>query len=236
MNKCNIVTREYFSTHFITPMQMSIGHRVYWNGKDALNNNLRILKKNEHGICYTSKDNSSIVLRYKKSKPLSMLSTLIHEYAHALLHSYRDLDEVLHPCVEEYEAETVCKNVLAFFDIQSKQVNESVDFYLKQCKNLNLLHEIKSNREFFTMQACNMIIDALHGKEKVIKKIYQIENNNFNYKVECPVCLNKWYFREKSIFIKEIMNYHCPHCGEDKTSGKLMVHTLEEKDKSVSCI
>ena len=76
------------------------------------------------------------------------------------------------------------------------------------------------------------IINALKDSKEFIDKIHEIENSNLGYQVKCPLCLNEWHFSEKSIYIKELYNYHCPYCGEDKTSGRLIIYKVQ-KNKSI---
>lgn len=228
-----IISRESFSEYIISPLKNVFGGEVYWNGKDVLNKNLKLLKNNQQGACYFTENSSFIILKYKPTKPLSMLSTLMHEYAHMLLHSYRNPnDDKLKHCIEEFEAEMISKSVLNAFGVQSKELDKSLNGYLKQCDNNDILHRKCLGRDSLLSQLCIKIINALKDSKEFIDKIHEIENSNLGYQVKCPLCLNEWHFSEKSIYIKELYNYHCPYCGEDKTSGRLIIYKVQ-KNKSI---
>ena len=58
-----IISRESFSEYIISPLKNVFGGEVYWNGKDVLNKNLKLLKNNQQGACYFTENSSFIILK-----------------------------------------------------------------------------------------------------------------------------------------------------------------------------
>lgn len=107
--KMEILTKKEFTQEFVKTLQNYFGYAYFWNGKESQEYGLNC--NGLLGCSYTNREDRAIVMTFKKDKPLSMLSTLIHETAHSFLHHKTKIDTT----EGEIEAETVAKKVFKIF-------------------------------------------------------------------------------------------------------------------------
>ena len=214
----NTMTKRKFHDNFMSLLSEELGIKSYFNSSKLIEIGIKPITDNSLGECHSWKDDTPVVIKYRKGKEREMLGTLIHEYAHAILHKKNK--ELSQP-IREIEAETVAQNVLRHFSITDVTV-DYIDEQKSKCSKIELEEYKNMNRE---------IISILEIKKNMIKNLSnepdkpRLRISQYKYGIMCPCCNNiiASYKRMSRIISKNGKGYYCMDCGKDETLDKLIV-------------
>lgn len=220
------MTRKEFETAFIIPLKKEFGYECYWNGRHLVDKGIgQIEERDTVGRCCSALEGRPIILKYRKNRVMEMISTLIHEYVHAELHYYESGLQDIEVNLEEYEAERLSYEVLSHFSANVRKPR-TIDYYYNQSDESQLVEYKSLNRETLLKDFLNRAINALNHEALLLKSIYNNNNPNYKYKVECPLCNRSWHYARKSEIIKQNgKGFMCSFCEED-SYDKLIVYHL----------
>lgn len=217
------LNQEQFRCLFMTPLENAFGFRAYWNGKESKENGFRFTG-DYMGMSYTSLPEAPVVIRFLENQQ-GVVRTLVHEYAHSLLHRKGTDGFDLHTHAKEIEAETVAKEVVIRLGVEyrndwyiphHKQKYEALKGYSYTCRDE--VYDIIPS-----------IVDALWNVREHIKALPDKEEKEkrkrqTKYIVLCPCCSFQWnYKRRAKIIDKDGRGYWCKDCGKEKTYNRLKV-------------
>lgn len=220
------ITKQEFHDNFMVLLSEKLGYKSYFNSKNLINLEIKPILSDILGTCYLSRPGKPIVIKYRKGLQKEMLGTLIHEYAHAILHGEEKVD--FNNYLKEVEAETVAQNVLKYFSIDNI-TPDYIDSYKKKVSESELNNYYKMQRNYLVEKLSNEIIEILKVKYSLIEKL---SNNNsisrtkevYKYNVICPCCTHVFKYKRKAEIIKKnAKGYWCSRCGKEKTYNKLTV-------------
>ena len=164
-------------------------------------------------------------MKYRKARDVEMLSTLIHEYAHAELHVYDNKELELPRNLEEYEAELVSFKVLKHFKVDIDKAKYIEHEYRKSSKD-EINKYLSMERDCYLDCFVDRVINALSCNVKYINNIEDNNGNLYKYKVECPLCNHQWFYTRATKIIKNnAKNYSCGYCKK-KSLDKLIVSKI----------
>lgn len=220
------MTRKEFENAFMIPLQKEFGYISYWNSKELKSKNLNpISDSNVVGVCYTEREGRPIILRYRKDRVAEMLSTLIHEYAHAYLHCYGEDDEKLSSKIEEFEANKASFEVLNHFNINVENEKE-IKYYYNKSSKMDKINYENLKRDWMLIDFKNRAVRAIEHNKSLLEIVSVNKNPIYKYKVECQLCKTSWRYTRKTKIIREnAEGYLCSLCGQ-KSLGQLIVCNL----------
>lgn len=224
-----VITKKEFHDWFVTPIEQHFNIKCYWNGKKVEEVGLNQLKSNLAGICYTSKYDTPIIIKYFKDRSVSMFRTLIHEYAHAKLHVIGTVGNSFSCNIKEIEAETVAK--LVFLELKMDYTNYTyyIRKYEKKCSRQELLgYYEREDRKVLINKLVEEIIGIYKPMNKKLsylsyKPKLKNNHNGYKYEISCPCCNQVWKYKKSNAKIVKSkgMGFYCKKCGREKTLNKL---------------
>lgn len=229
----NKLTRDEFRKVFIQPLEYAFGYKTYWSGKESESAGLNKINGNYHGRSFTSRINAPIVISLRANQQ-DTLRTLIHEYAHSILHRIGTEGRKLISAEKEIEAETVAKTVIENLGLtytNTWYIPYYQEKYIKKIGKKYIMSDLRKRTIDSVISKITKVMvptsetaKGLIGKEEIIKK--NNARNPYKYEVCCPTCTNSWKYKSKGKTVKNAHKYFCTSCGKEKTLGKFIVKEL----------
>lgn len=223
------LNRKEFRRIFIQPLEKYFGYETFWSGKESERAGLGKVTGKSNGFCFINLTDAPIVISLRSNQQ-DTLRTLVHEYAHSILHRVGTEGHFLDKAEKEIEAETVAKYVILNLGLEYTNdlyipIFESM-FTKKTGKN----YTMSCSRRNLVNNAIFDITEALkHTKDMALNLIgkgeVQVKKSSYKYEVCCPTCNNSWKYKTKGKTVKNAHNYFCLSCGRG-TKGKFIVKEL----------
>ena len=229
------LTREEFRKIFITPLERAFDFKTYFSGKESEGVGLGKISGNYYGWSFTTRKNAPIVISFRPNQQ-DTLRTLVHEYAHSILHRVGTEGRKLNKAEKELEAETVAKLVTEGLGLVYTNKWYLPHYETKYFKKTGKKYQVTSERKVLIEQTVKLLLNALKGTEKIATNLMGKEEADkkrksaqarsvYKYEVCCPTCTNSWKYKSKGKTVKNAHKYYCNSCGT-KTLGKFIVKEL----------
>lgn len=228
MKEKKVLSRDEFRKAFIEPLENKFKFKVYWNSKELIHIGLKPTEKRGASYCYT--EGYPIVMRYTKNN-LDMLNTLIHEYGHSYLHNKsEEFGDSLSRHMQEYEAESVAKEVFNLLDLEYSE-EKYISKHYNKCSSYEIFKCNQAKRYDLIKSLAKEIADLLFPKLNLIKELNAHSNKAkepFKYQVYCKSCnkIISKYKRKSKIIKCNAKGYYCISCGKDKSINQLIVSEI----------
>ena len=231
MQTTNKLSKKEFTSTFVKALEKRFKFKTYWSGKESDMAGLKRVTGNYHGWSYTGRKDAPIVMRFRGNQR-DTLSTLVHEYAHSVLHRVGTEGFKLCSAVKEIEAETVARGVMGLMGVQLKP-NTYIPRYQEKFVKKNGYEYKMINRKHLIDDLIKEIYETLKPFKQIAQTLTSGEtkeskDSGYKYQITCTCCGNIWLHKRMTKVIKlKGKGCYCVSCGK-KSKDKLAIIDLKE--------